>query len=134
VPTASASAIEGKSSALEQIQHEPRGAELQEKRRGEDVGIAVDQMQTPVFPRVGERFVAGVDDGTVVLHPLEEIVLDEIGALADLKFDRAFATVLRARSATLPLPVKSTRNVRNASRLKRFRFVSGAERSREKFS
>src|SRR5436190_15712200 len=37
------------------------------------------------MPRVGQRFVTGVDDRAIVLNPFEEIVLDVIGALADLE-------------------------------------------------
>src|SRR5258708_1039981 len=42
-------------------------------------------METAILARVGEWFIASVNDGAVVLHPLEEIILDVIGALADLK-------------------------------------------------
>ena len=41
--------------------------------------------------RVGEGFVAGVNDGAVVLDPFEEIILDVIGALADLEEGGVFA-------------------------------------------
>ena len=42
-------------------------------------------MQPSIIARVRQRFVAGVDDGAVVLHPLEEVILDVVRALADLE-------------------------------------------------
>jgi hypothetical protein len=41
--------------------------------------------QPAIFAGVGQRFVAGVDDGAVELHPFEKVVVDVIGALADLE-------------------------------------------------
>jgi len=45
----------------------------------------MQQVEAAVFAGVGQRFIAGVDDGAVELHPFEQVVGDEIGALADLK-------------------------------------------------
>ena len=42
-------------------------------------------MQAAVFPRIGEGFVARVDNGAVELHPLKQVVIDVIRALADLE-------------------------------------------------
>ena len=64
-------------------------------------------MEAAVFPRVGQRFVAGVDDGAIELHPLEEIIVDVVRPLADLKMAvrtvaQQVAAQLSARSRTDP--------------------------------
>ena len=46
-------------------------------------------MQPPVFPVIGQRLVARVDDGAIELHPLINVVDDVIGALAQLEIDLA---------------------------------------------
>src|SRR5713101_6752542 len=48
-------------------------------------------MQSPIFPVIGQRLVAGVDDGTIELHPLINVVDDVIGALAQLKIHLALS-------------------------------------------
>jgi hypothetical protein len=73
---------------LQEVEHQPRGSRLQIKRRGQHVGVAMNQVQPAVPPRIAERLVARVDDRAVVLHPLIKIVLDVIRPLADLKIDR----------------------------------------------
>ena len=45
----------------------------------------MEQVQAAETARVGERFVARVDDGAVELHPLEKVVVDVVRALAHLK-------------------------------------------------
>ena len=45
----------------------------------------MDQVQPSIKTRVGQRFIAGVNDGAIVLHPFKEIILDVIRALADLE-------------------------------------------------
>src|SRR2546423_12830096 len=42
-------------------------------------------MQSPIFPVIGQRFVARINDGTIELYPLINVVDDVIGALAELK-------------------------------------------------
>ena len=42
-------------------------------------------MEAAIFPRVGQRFVAGIDDGAIELHPLEKIIVDVVRPLADLE-------------------------------------------------
>src|SRR5256885_16929145 len=46
-------------------------------------------MQSPIFPVIGQRFVARVNDGTIELYPLINVVDDVIGALAELKIHLA---------------------------------------------
>src|SRR5205823_2767984 len=107
--------------SIEQVKHQPGGADFEERSRGEDIAVAMDQMQAPILPGVGQRFIACVDDGAIVLHPFEEIVLDIIRPLRDLKQCRLlalnhFTAKTRGRiDPTRPAPVKSTRSVRKAS-------------------
>ncbi len=44
-------------------------------------------MNAPVFARVGQRFITGVDDGAVVLYPAVKFVWDVVGTLRQLKVD-----------------------------------------------
>ena len=46
-------------------------------------------MQPPIFPVIGQRLVARIDDGAIELHPLINVVDDVIGALAELEIDLA---------------------------------------------
>src|SRR5215468_7516605 len=46
-------------------------------------------MQPPIFPVIGQRLVARIDDGAIELHPLIDVIDDVIGALAQLKVDLA---------------------------------------------
>src|SRR5215471_8395738 len=46
-------------------------------------------MQPSIFPVIGQRLVARVDDGAIELHPLINVVDDMIGALAQLKIHLA---------------------------------------------
>src|SRR2546429_7689568 len=46
-------------------------------------------MQAPIFPVIGQRLVAGVNDGAIELHPLINVVDDVIGSLAQLKIHLA---------------------------------------------
>src|SRR5437588_12666670 len=46
-------------------------------------------MQSPIFPVIGQRLVAGVDNGAIELHPLINVVDDVIGALAQLEIHLA---------------------------------------------
>lgn len=70
---------------FEEIQDERSGADLQEESGGKYAGVAMEEVKAAVFACICERFIAGVDDGAVELHPLEEVVVDVIGALADLE-------------------------------------------------
>src|SRR5690349_18347516 len=54
---------------VEQVEDETRGADLQEDAGGQDVAIAVDEVEPAVLARVSEWFVTSVDDGAVVLDP-----------------------------------------------------------------
>src|SRR5439155_25748270 len=51
------------------------------------VRVADEQMQAPILPVIGQRFIPRVDDGAIELHPLIDVVHDVIGALAQLKID-----------------------------------------------
>src|SRR5205814_7990576 len=53
------------------------------------VRVADEQMQSPIFPVIGQRLVAGVNNGAIELHPLINVVDDVIGALAQLKIHLA---------------------------------------------
>ena len=46
-------------------------------------------MQSPIFPVIGQRLVARIDDGAIELHPLINVIDDMIGALAQLESDLA---------------------------------------------
>jgi hypothetical protein len=70
---------------FKEIEHEGGSADFQEESGWEHAGVSVEQMEAAVFASIGEWFVAGVDDGAIELHPLEEVVVDVIGALADLE-------------------------------------------------
>ena len=45
----------------------------------------MNQMQAAESLRIGQRFIAQVEDCPVVLNPLEAIIHDEVGPLAELK-------------------------------------------------
>src|SRR5438477_2869446 len=44
-------------------------------------------MQSPELAIVRQRFIPRINDGTIKLHPLVDVVHDVIGALADLETD-----------------------------------------------
>ena len=44
-------------------------------------------MEPAIFPVIGQRLIARVDDGAIELHPLVNVVDDVIGALAQLEID-----------------------------------------------
>src|SRR6476660_127310 len=46
-------------------------------------------MQPPIFPVIGQRLVARIDDGTIELHPLINVVDDVIRALTQLEINLA---------------------------------------------
>src|SRR5215831_9685872 len=47
-------------------------------------------MQPSIFSVIGQRLVARIDNGTIKLHPLINVVDDMIGALAQLESNLAF--------------------------------------------
>ncbi len=73
---------------LEQVQHQRRRAKFQRQRVVAHVGVADQQVQATIFPVIGQRLVAGVDNRAVELHPLVDVVDDVIGALGNLEPDR----------------------------------------------
>ena len=76
---------------LEQGQHTRRRADFQRRGKRAHVRVANEQVQPAIFPIICERLIARVDDRTIELHPLIDVVHDVIGALADLKIDARFA-------------------------------------------
>src|SRR4029079_474165 len=65
--------------------HERSCAHLEEQGGRKHAGIPVEQMQAAIRAGVGPWFLARVDDSAVELDPFKQIVVDVIGALADLK-------------------------------------------------
>ena len=47
----------------------------------------MDQVKPPEPAPIRQRFVANIQNRAIVLHPLETIIHDEVGALAELKRD-----------------------------------------------
>ena len=47
-------------------------------------------MQPAIFPIIGQRLIARVDDRAVELNPLINVIHDMVGPLAKLKIDRLF--------------------------------------------
>ena len=50
----------------------------------------MSKVEPPIFPVIGQRLVARVDDRAIELHPLVNVVHDVIGPLAELEIDRFF--------------------------------------------
>ena len=76
--------------------------------------LAVKQMEAAVFARVRERFITRIDNRAVELHPLEQIVVDIIGALADLEMAvRAVAQEVAAqlRAGRRPHPPRADKKL-----------------------
>ena len=70
---------------LQEVEREGRGPDLEHLREGQDVRVAMQEMEPAVTAGIGQRFVPRVDDGPVELHPFEEIVVDVVRPLADLE-------------------------------------------------
>ena len=47
-------------------------------------------MQPPIFSVISQRLVARIDNGTIELHPLINVVHDVVGALTELEIDLGF--------------------------------------------
>ena len=75
---------------FEQRQDAGGRAYLQRRGKRAHVRVADEQMKPAIFPVIGQRFVARVDDRAIELHPLVDVVHDVIGALAELEIDRRF--------------------------------------------
>src|SRR6185503_11286982 len=73
------------------IEHQARGADFEEKCGGQNIAVAVNEMEPAILARIGQWFIARVDNGSIVLHPFEEVVLDVIGALGNLEQGRLLA-------------------------------------------
>lgn len=70
---------------FEEVKDEGGGADFEGGGDGQDGSIAVEEVEAAEAGGISEGFVAGIDDGAVELHPLEEFVIDVIGALAELE-------------------------------------------------
>ena len=79
--------ISRQSAFFQERQNASRRSDLQGGGERAHVGIADEQMQAPILPVIGQRFIPRVDDGAIELHPLIDVVHDVIGALAQLKID-----------------------------------------------
>jgi hypothetical protein len=70
---------------FEQIKHERRGPNLEQKCCGQNTRVAMQQMKASILPRVSQRLIPRINNRAIELHPFEKVVIDVIGALADLK-------------------------------------------------
>jgi hypothetical protein len=70
---------------FEEIKDQGGGADFEGGGDGQDGRIAMEEVEAAEAFGIGEGFVAGIDDGAIELHPLEEFVIDVIGALAELE-------------------------------------------------
>ena len=50
---------------FQQIQGQGGGPDFEQQAGGQDVGVAMQEVEAAVLAGVGRRFVAGVDDGAV---------------------------------------------------------------------
>ena len=72
---------------LDHVQHDHRGADLEEGGDLAEVGVAVDHVQPAVPLRVGVRLVTGVDDGSLQGRLQPDLDLEEVGSLGHLEGD-----------------------------------------------
>src|SRR2546423_14201928 len=56
-------------------------------------------MDTTVLIRIGQRFIPGIHDGAILLHPFEEVIHNVICALRELKQRERLLRVAMARSS-----------------------------------
>ena len=92
---------------FEQRQDAGSRPDFQSRRKRAHVRIADEQMKPAIFSIIGERLVAGVDDGAVELHPLVDVVDDVVGPLAELEIDadlRAAGAENRTRAGSPARP------------------------------
>ena len=76
-------------------EHDRGRADLQERRDLAQVRVADDHVQPAVLLRIGVRLVARVDDRALQRRLEPDLLLEEVGALADLEVD-GFGAVLGA--------------------------------------
>ncbi len=106
--------IFGQTPIFEQRQDAGRGPNFQRGRKRTHVGIADEQMEPAVFPVIGQRLVARVDDGAIELHPLVDVVHDVVGALAELEIDvdlRLRELEIERERVRLPHPARAGENL-----------------------
>lgn len=70
---------------FEEVEDQGRGSDFEGGGDRQDGGIAVEEVEAAEALGIGQGFVAGIDDGAVELDPFEEVVVDVIGALAELE-------------------------------------------------
>ena len=80
-----------------------RHADLEERGDLGEVGVADDHVEPAVALRVGVRLVAGVDDRPLQRRLEADLLLEEVGPLADLEGGRVGGR--RSSQPTLPAPV-----------------------------
>src|SRR5947207_12193672 len=71
-------------------------------------------MEPAIFPVIGERLIARVDDGAVELDPLVDVVDNVVGALAELEIDvglRLRELEIERERVRLPHPSSSCENL-----------------------
>jgi len=83
----------GQCVGFEQIEHEGGGADFEGVAERKQIGVAQQEVKTAKAAVIGQRFIAGVDQGAVELDPLVDVGLDEIGALGNLVGDEVAAVV-----------------------------------------
>ena len=98
---------------LDHGQHDRGGADLQERGDLAEVGVAHDHVQAAVELRIGVGLVARVDDRALQRGLEADLLLEEVGPLADLEVDRRSAPF---SAPTLPAPVNTWRLTNHGSR------------------
>src|SRR5260370_41831562 len=83
----SESDVRGERIFCQQWQNTDRRANLESVRKWTHVGVSNQKMQPTVLTIVGQRLIACVDDRSVELYPLVNVVDDVICSLADLKWN-----------------------------------------------
>ena len=74
-------------------EHDRGRADLEERRDLAEVRVADDHVQPAVLLRIGVRFVARVHDRALERGLEPDLLLEEVGALADLEVDRLGAVL-----------------------------------------
>ena len=80
--------VPGVEVVLDHRQHERRRADLEERGDLGQVGVADDDVQAAVLLRVAVRLVPGVDDRALERRLEPDLLLEEVGSLAQLEMRR----------------------------------------------
>ena len=89
---------------LDHGQHDGGGAHLQERGRLGHVGVADDDVEAAVLGGVAVRLVTRVDDGPLQRRLEADLLLEEVGPLADLVTARRCVPSPGSSTPTLPAP------------------------------